>query len=89
MPVERALDGMKQRQLGGAELYAHGIDFFNTHAVFAGDGAADIDRQLQDFGAEGLGAFEFAVLVGVVEYERVQVAVAGMKHVHAAQAVFR
>ena len=49
--------------------------------------AADLDAEPQDVGAERLGALDFAGLVGVVEDQRMQIAVAGMKHIGDAEAV--
>src|SRR5208282_4878109 len=54
-----------------------------------GEHAADLDAEPQNIGTELFGAFELARLVGVVEDQRMQVAVAGMKHIGDAQAVFR
>ena len=59
------------------------------NAVLAGDGAADRHAQLEYFAAQFLGAFQFPRLVGIVEYQRVQVAVAGMEYVADRQAVRR
>ena len=56
MFVERRLDAVKRRELERLELVAHRIDFFDADAVLARDGAADVDRELQNFGAELLGA---------------------------------
>ena len=56
--------------------------------MLAGDGAANVNRQFKDFGTELLGAFEFAGAVGVIQNQRMQIAVAGMEYIHAAQAVF-
>ena len=86
--VEGCFHRMKQRQFGGAELHAHGIYFFHADAVFAGNGAAKFNRQLEDFRAKGLGALEFPRAVGVIQDQRMQITVAGMKHVHAAQTIF-
>jgi hypothetical protein len=53
--------------------------------VLAGQHAADLDAELEDVGAERLGALQLARLVGVVEDQRMQVAVAGVEHVGDAQ----
>ena len=55
--------------------------------MFAGQHAADFDAQAQDVVAEFLGAVEFARHVGIVEDQRVQVAIARMEHVGDAEAV--
>ena len=65
----------------------HQVALLDADAVLAGEHAADLDAQLQDVGAERLGALQLARLVGVVEDQRMQVAVAGMEHVGDAQAV--
>ena len=49
--------------------------------MLAGQHAADLDAKPQDIGAECLGTLDLAGLVGVVEDQRVQIAVAGMKHI--------
>ena len=56
--------------------------------MFAGQHAAEFDADPQDIGAEGLGPLHLAGLVGVVEDQRMQIAVAGMKHIGDAQTVF-
>src|SRR5450759_1734395 len=71
----------------GAELEAHIVDLLDADTVLAGDGTADLDRKLEDLATERFRAFEFAWRVGVVEDHRVQIAVAGMKHVGATQPV--
>src|SRR5882672_6793954 len=85
--VERALDAVEGFEFRRLELDAHLVDLFHAHAVLAGDGAADLQAQLEYFGAESFRARELAGLVGVVEDERVQVAVAGVEYVGAAQAM--
>ena len=87
MFVKRVLDGVEDRQLRGSELDAHLVDFFDADTVLAGDGAAVGDAQFEDFAAERLGAGKFARLVGIEQDQRMQVTVAGMKDVGAAQAV--
>src|SRR5690606_23810839 len=54
--VEGALDREEGLELLGRELRAHRFDLLDAHAVFAGDGAAELDAQLEDLGAEALGA---------------------------------
>ena len=63
------------------EHHRHQIALLDADAVLAGQHAADLDAELQDLGAEMLGALQFARLVGVVEDQRMQIAVAGMEHV--------
>ena len=54
----RASRAWKARSSSGAELHAHLVDLLDADAVLAGDGAADLDAQLQDFGGELLGALQ-------------------------------
>ena len=62
--------------------------FLDTDAVFAGNRTAKRDRQFEDFGTEGFGPFPVAGLRSVVHDQWVQIAVAGVEDVGAAQAVF-
>ena len=55
--------------------------------MLAGDGAAHRDAGFQDVGAEEFAAVQLVGVVGVEQDQRVQVAVAGMEDVAAAQAV--
>ena len=65
----------------GAYCTVHQVALLDADAVLAGQAAADLDAEPQDVGAERLGLLEVARLVGVVEDQRVHVAVAGMEHV--------
>ena len=65
----------------------HEIALLDADAVLAGQHAAHLDAQPQDLGAERLGALQLAGLVGVVQDQRMQVAVAGVEDVGDAQAV--
>ena len=74
-------------EIGLREHHRHQVALLDADAVLAGEHAADLDAELEDLGAELLGLVELARLVGVVEDQRMQVAVAGMEHVGDAQAV--
>ncbi len=74
-------------ELSRGELNAHLRQLFDADAMLAGDRSADGDAQLEDRGAERLGALRLARLVGVVQDERMEVAVARVKDVGAAQLV--
>ena len=62
--VEGPLEGVELLEFRGAELLAHGVDFFHADAVLAGDGAACLDAAPQDQRTQLLGLFEFARLIG-------------------------
>ena len=86
--VEGAFQPLLLVEIDLGEHHRHQVALLDADAVLAGQHAADLDAELEDLGAELLGAVEFAGLVGVVEDERMQIAVAGMEHVGDAQAVF-
>src|SRR5699024_6594608 len=67
--------------------HTHLVDLFHTDAVFAGNRAAVFQAELADGAAKGLGALEFAGNVGIIENQRMQIAVAGMKDVGYPQAI--
>ena len=75
------------RALGRRELDAHRRQLLDADAVLAGDGAAHRDAELEDLGAERLGAMQLVAVVGVEQDQRMQVAVAGVEDVDAAQRV--
>ena len=85
MFVEYLFYRMEGLKFIGAELYAHLVDLLDAHAVFAGDGAADLDAQFQDRRAVGFGPFVLVAFVRVEHDQRMQVAVAGMEYVGALQ----
>ena len=76
-------------EVGFVEHRAHQVALLDADPVLAGQHAADLDAEPQDVGAECLGALDLARLVGVVEDQRVQIAVAGMKDIGDAQARMR
>src|SRR5437660_12802273 len=83
--IEGRFDREKALELAGTELDAHPGQLFDTYAVLAGDRASDFDAKLEDRRPECLGARDLAFRVRIVEDERVQVAVAVMANVGAAQ----
>ena len=84
--IECALDAAEAFQFVCGKLLAHLVYFFDADAMLAGDGTADFDALLQHFGSEGFGAMQLVRIVGIEQNQRMQVAVAGMKHVGTAQA---
>src|SRR6202023_4417766 len=58
-----------------AEHFAHQVALFDADAMPAGQDAAEFDASPQDVGAERLGALDLAGLVGVVQDQRMQIAV--------------
>ena len=85
--VKRLLHGMKLLQFGGVELHAHLVDFLQANAVFTGDGATHGNAQLKNFPAQLLGTFQFPGLVGIIEDQWMEVAIARVKDIADGQAV--
>ena len=69
------------------ELDTHLPDFLHANAMFPGNGTAHLDTQLQDPAAQFLGFLELSRVVCVVEYQGVQITVAGMKNIGHRQSV--
>ena len=84
--VEGAFEALLLIEVGLAEHHRHQVALLDAHAMLAGENAADFDAQPEDIGAESLRALQLARLVGVVENQRMQVAVAGMKDIGDTQA---
>ena len=49
--------------------------------LLAGQNATDLDAQFKDIGAKSLGALDLAGLVGIIEDQRMKVAVAGVEDI--------
>src|SRR5438445_12264007 len=63
--VEGALYAKECFAFQRRKLHAHRIDFFDSYAMFAGDGAADFYTQLQNLGPEKFCLVEFPRQIGV------------------------
>jgi hypothetical protein len=74
-------------EIGLAEHRRHQVALFDADAMFAGQHAADLDAEAQDVGAEGLRLLQLARIVGIIQNQRMQIAVAGVEDVGDAQAV--
>src|SRR5262245_34199044 len=85
--VEGAFEPLLLGEISLAEHRRHQVTLFDAHAMLAGEHAADLDAQPQDVGAERFGTLELVALVGIVEDERVQVAIASVKHIGDPQSV--
>ena len=72
---------MELFEFGLAELHTHLIDFLESNTMLARDRAADPNAQLQNLGAQRLGALKLAGFSRVIQDERVQVAIPRMKNV--------
>src|ERR1044072_2948225 len=83
--VEGAFEPLLLVEVALGKPARHQGSFLDADTVLAGEHAADLDAELEDLGAELLGALQFARLVGIIEDQRMQVAVAGVKHIGDAQ----
>ena len=86
--IEGALEALLLVDVDLGEHRAHEVALLDADAVLAGQDPADLHAEPQDVGAERFRLVQLARLVGVVEDERMQVAVAGVEDVGAAQSVF-
>ena len=84
--IEGAADSLHGGEVGFGEHFGHGVFFVLADAMFASDGAAGGDAEIEDFGGEGFGGVLLAGDARVVEDERVEVAVAGVEDVGDANA---
>ena len=85
--IERVLHAMLDLEVRRVELIRHEIALLDADAVLARQHAADVDAELQDLEAERFGSFDLAGDIGVVEDQRMQVTVAGVKNIRDAQPV--
>src|SRR5882724_9985252 len=85
--IERAFQPLLLIEIDLAEHFRHQIALLDADAMFAGQDAAKLDATAQDVGAEGFRPLHLAGLVGVVEDQGMQIAVAGVKHVGDAETV--
>ena len=85
--VEGAFEPLLLGEIGLGEHRRHQVALLHADAMLAGEHAADLDAELEDIRAECLRSLELARLVGVVENQRVQIAVAGVEDVGDAQPV--
>src|SRR6185312_14128227 len=85
--IEGALESLLLLQIRRLKLHLHQIALLHANAMLAGQHATHLDAKREDIGTEALGPFELIVATGVVENQRMQVAVAGVKDVGDRQAI--
>src|SRR5438874_2486873 len=79
--IEGAFEALLLIEVGLGKHRRHQVALLDADAVLAGEHAANLNAELEDRGSELLGALELARHVGVIEDERMQVAVAGVEYV--------
>src|SRR5262249_56132921 len=72
---------------GRGELYSHQLALLDADAMLSGEAAAELDAKLEDLSTAHLGALKLGPVVGVVEDQRMQIAVARMEDVDRPQSV--
>src|SRR5262249_61912230 len=82
--VEHCFDPHLHGKVGLGELDRHEIALFNADPVLAGEAAAESDAELENLMARLLRTIGLRGVVGIIEHERMQVAVAGVKDVGSA-----
>src|SRR5262249_31717733 len=72
--IERRLDPHLLDQIGFGILVAHQIPLLDPHTMFPGQASAGIDAEFEQLGPAFLGSHLFALIIGVVKNERVEIA---------------
>src|SRR2546428_2133758 len=85
--IERVLEALHQREVGGREDERHEVGLLEPDAVLARDRAADLRAHLHDLRSGVDDTRLLAGLARIVQDVRMQVAVAGVEHVADAQPV--
>src|SRR5208337_4252069 len=87
--IESAFEALLLIEIALIEHRVHEIALLHADPMFARQDAADLDAETKDVGAKRLGLVELARLVRVIEDQRMEISIAGMKDVRHAQAVSR
>ena len=80
-------DGVHGVHVGFVEEHGHVVPLFHADAVFAGDGAAKIDAQFEDFACQRFRMFEGTLGAAVVQNQRVEIAIPRMEDVGHVKAI--
>ncbi len=83
--IEGAFHALLLLELVLREHHRHEIALLDPHPMLAGEHATHFHAELEDLRTEGLGPLELPGPVRIIEDERVEIAVAGVEHVHHAQ----
>ena len=85
--IKRAFDPHLLVKIGLVEHRAHEVAFFDPDAMFTRQNTADLNAEPQNIGAKLFRCGELSRDIGVVEYERMQIAVTSVEDVGDAKAV--
>ena len=86
--VEGAFEALLLGEIHLVEHRPHQVAFFDADPMFTSQYATNLHAESQDIGAKFLCPLDFAGLVGVIQNQRMQIAVAGMEHIGDAEPVF-
>ena len=84
--IEGITQAVQAIEFVGVEHRGEVVAFLEADAVFAGDGAAHLDAHVENLSGQDFGPLEGAGFSAVIKNERMEIAVAGMKNVGAADA---
>jgi hypothetical protein len=79
--IESAFEALLVRQVALVEHCSHEVALFDADPVLTRQHSTDFDAKLENIGTKGLGTLDLAGIVGVVEYKRMEIAVAGMEDI--------
>ncbi len=85
--IEGIVNAAHEIEVGVGEEERHELGFFHADAVFSCESAADFDAIADDFRGGLQGALELRGVAGIVKYDGMQVAVAGVEDVTDLKAV--
>ncbi len=85
--IKRHSQTIHRGQIIVGEHLVHEANFFHADAVFAGHAAAASDALVQNVGTGGQHAFNLFRIALVEQQNRMNVAIAGVKHIHDSHAV--
>src|SRR5580658_7114684 len=85
--IESLFDAGEEGASGVVEEIGHEVEFFYADAMLAGDGAADIDAELQDFFRGSQCILNLVLVPIIVEKDGVNVAIASVEDVGDLQTV--
>jgi len=85
--IEGAFDPDLIGEIDFIEHCRHQIAFFDTNTMLTGEHTTNLYAKAQNIGAKRFGAFEFALTIGVIKNDRMQVAVARMKDIRHLQSM--
>ena len=86
--IEGAFQALLVFHIVFCKHFAHQIAFFDTNPVFAGQHAANLDTQPENIGTEFFSIIQFTGHVRIKQYQRMQIAVAGVEDIGNPEAVF-